>query len=81
MRTRLVHLYVAAMIVTALVALALTDWQPLLHLGAGGWLGLVALLGMAVASESLAIRLNVGETASSSSITFIPLLASVQLFG
>ena len=81
MRTRLVHLYVAAMVVAAIAALALTDWQPLLHLEIGGVVGLTALLGMAIASESLAIRLNVGETASSSSITFIPLLASVQLFG
>ena len=81
MRARLVHLYVAAMVIAALGALGITDWQPLLNLGVESWLGLIALLGMAIASESLAIRLNVGETASSSSITFIPLLASVQLFG
>ncbi len=81
MRARLVHLYIAAMVAAAVAALALADWQPLLHLGMGSLLGLAALLGMAIASESLAIRLNVGETASSSSITFIPLLASVQLFG
>jgi putative nucleotidyltransferase with HDIG domain len=81
MRTRLVHLYVAGMVVTALVALAITEWRPLLNLGIAGSVGLIVLLGMAIASESLAIRLNVGETASSSSITFIPLLASVQLFG
>ena len=81
MRARLVHLYVGAMVVAAVAALALMNWHPLLTLGIGSLFGLAALLGMAVASESLAIRLNVGETASSSSITFIPLLASVQLFG
>lgn len=36
---------------------------------------------MSVISESLAIRLTVGRSAGNSSITFIPLLASVQLFG
>ncbi|HSW28874.1 MAG TPA: HD-GYP domain-containing protein [Longimicrobiales bacterium] len=36
---------------------------------------------MSILSESLAIRLTVGKSAGNSSITFIPLLASVQLFG
>ncbi len=81
MRSRLVHLYVAATCAASLVALALTDWTALAHLGSSSLLGFLALLVMALLSESLAVRLNVGETAGNSSVTFIPLLASVQLFG
>jgi putative nucleotidyltransferase with HDIG domain len=44
-------------------------------------LGLTALMGMGVLSEALSIRWTVGKKAGNTSITFIPLLASVQLFG
>lgn len=68
------------MYAAAAAALWLTDWSSLIHrpdLKAWG-----VLLVMGVVSESFAIRLDVGKkSGSNSSITFVPLLASVQLFG
>lgn len=81
MRTRLVNGFVAMMSAAALASLALTDWHSLARLDRGGAVGLTALIGMGLLSESLAIRMKWGRAAGNSSITFIPLLASVQLFG
>lgn len=77
----IVRAYVTAMCGLALVALALTDWASLVVMGAPSLVGLGALMGMGLLSESLAIRLTVGKSAGNTSITFIPLLAGVQLFG
>jgi putative nucleotidyltransferase with HDIG domain len=49
--------------------------------GFSSLVGFAALVGMAVMSEALAVRLGLGQSAGSTSVTFIPLLASVQLFG
>ena len=76
-----VKLYVGLMCCTALAALALTDWAVVFGLPLPGLRGLLALAAISLISESLAIRLTVGKSAGNSSITFIPLLASVQLFG
>jgi putative nucleotidyltransferase with HDIG domain len=73
--------YVSLMCTLALVALGLTDWGLLTGLSKEHVLGLAALLGMGVLSEALSIRWTVGKRAGNTSITFIPLLASVQLFG
>lgn len=81
MPSRPVAVFVAAVSLAAVSALLLTDWGRLAGLDAGGAIALGALVGMGLLSESLAIRLNVGRDAGNSSITFIPLLASVQLFG
>jgi putative nucleotidyltransferase with HDIG domain len=65
----------------AVVAAMVTDWGSLAALprpAVMGWLGLI-LVG--VLSEGLAIGLSVGAASSTSSITFLPLLAAVQLFG
>lgn len=81
MPRRAVKLYVALMCGAAVAALAATDWSALGSLSAAGVRGLLALAAISLISESLAIRLTVGKSAGNSSITFIPLLASVQLFG
>lgn len=83
MRRQALNLYLGVMYAAAVGALALADWGSLIHLpfdALGGW---AALVGMGLISEKLAVRLDVGRKggSSSSSITFIPLLASVQLFG
>lgn len=80
-RQRSIRLYVLAMAGAASIALALTPWHSITQLphgSLGGWLALVAV---GVFSEAVAIRLDVGKETGSSSIMFIPLLASVQLFG
>lgn len=73
--------FIAAMCVAAMVAASMTEWGALFELPTGSLLGFAALVGMGLMSESLAVRLTVGNTAGNTSITFIPLLASVQLFG
>lgn len=74
-----VQRYVVTMMVLAIVCLLLADWSSLLSLPTSALLGLAGLIAIALFSESLAIGLSVGG--GSSSITFLPLLASVQLFG
>ena len=83
MNARRVHAYVAIMCVAALICLIRTDWGVIASLPRESAIGLLGLLGVAVLSESLAIGLNLGSGGGgrSSSITFLPLLASVQLFG
>lgn len=81
MKSRALYLYIAAVCLVAVAALAVTDWTPLRELSLDNLWGWLMLIGMGLLSESLAIRLDVGKKAGNSSITFIPLLASVQLFG
>ncbi|MFH1570808.1 MAG: hypothetical protein ABIL09_22640, partial [Gemmatimonadota bacterium] len=71
----------AVIFAAAIVSLAATDWGALARLDTASAIGLAALVGMGLLSEALAIRLGVGRDAGNTSITFIPLLASVQLFG
>lgn len=79
MNERRVQAYVGTIFASAVVCLAATDWQSLAELPQSGLVGLAGLIGIALLSESLAIGLSVGG--GKSSITFLPLLASVQLFG
>ena len=81
MQSRVVRLYIGAMYAAAAAALALTDWSSLIHLHVEGFEAWGVLLVMGVLSESSAVRLDVGKKSGNSSITFIPLLASVELFG
>jgi putative nucleotidyltransferase with HDIG domain len=81
MRSRLLNLYVGGMCVAAVVTTVLANWGDLLRLELVDVWGLLALIGIGLLSESKAIRLDVGKAPGNSSITFIPLLASVQLFG
>lgn len=74
-----VQRYVVTMMALAVLCLFVTDWGSLIALPPSALLGLAGLIAIALFSESLAIGLSVGG--GSSSITFLPLLASVQLFG
>jgi putative nucleotidyltransferase with HDIG domain len=79
MNQRRVHIYVAAICVLALALLVTTDWTEVTSLPRSSLFGLAGLIGIALLSESLAIGLSVGG--GKSAITFLPLLASIQLFG
>lgn len=82
MSDRSILTYVGAMCAAAAGCLATADWQLLNQLPASAVLGLAGLIAIGILSESLAIGLSVGSgTEGRSSITFLPLLASVQLFG
>ena len=80
MKDRRVDAYVALMCLGAFVCLYTADWGSLGALSVESWLGLASLIGIALLSEALAIGLSMGG-GGTSSITFLPLLAAVQLFG
>ena len=74
-------MYVGVVVVLSLCALPLADWSSLTTLPPEAWLGLLALITLGLLSESLSLTIKVGGNSGSSSITFLPLLACVLLFG
>lgn len=79
---RRIQAYVAAMWLAAVVCLVTTDWNSLSSLENRSLVALGGLVAIALLSESLAIGVGVGKGGSSTaSVAFVPLLASVQLFG
>lgn len=81
MYDRQVRIYVGLVWVLATACLLTTDWSVLAGLSGSALIGLVTLIGVALISESVALGLSVGGSEGRSSITFLPLLAAVQLFG
>jgi len=81
MYDRQVRIYVGLVWALSGVCLLLTDWVALAGLSGSALAGLVTLIGIALMSESVALGLSVGGSEGRSSITFLPLLAAVQLFG
>lgn len=84
MPNRRLNTYIGAMhllAAAALYVLYLTDGSSLARLPSEARQVWLALVGIGVLSEALAIALSVGATASTSSIVFLPLLAAMQLFG
>ena len=82
MYDRRVHSYVGLICATAIICLLVTDWRSLFALSSQSLVALMGLVAIALLSESLAIGLSVGSgDGGRTSITFLPLLASVQLFG
>jgi putative nucleotidyltransferase with HDIG domain len=80
MNERRVQAYVITMCLAAALCLVCTDWASLGTMPRDSLLGLAGLVAVALFSEVLAI--GIGTSAGgNSSITFLPLLASVQLFG
>lgn len=81
MDTGPVRTYVGVVVLLSLGALLLADWASLFTLPPEAWLGLLALITLGLLSESLSLTIKVGGNSGSSSITFLPLLACVLLFG
>lgn len=81
MRNRKVHAFIAAICVAATAVVAVADWAGFGSLTRDSLTGFVALVAIGMFSEAMAIRISYGKSAGNTSITFIPLLASVQLFG
>ena len=82
MNERRLHVYVALMWLTGAVCLVMTDWSSLIDLTPDAAFGLAGLVAIALMSESLAIGVGMGtNTSHTASVAFVPLLASVQLFG
>jgi putative nucleotidyltransferase with HDIG domain len=81
MNDRRIRVYVLLVCLGALIGVWQTDWRAVIDLPSSALTGLAGLIAIGVLSEALAIGLSVGASASTSSITFLPLLAGVQLFG
>ena len=77
--TKPISLYVNGICLGAILSIAAMDWSPLLAMDGVDWLGFSALVFLAIFSESLAISLTPANSVAS--ITFLPLLTCVLLFG
>ncbi|MCK5651808.1 MAG: HDIG domain-containing protein, partial [Gemmatimonadetes bacterium] len=81
MKIRAIHLYVAFVCVLSVGAQLVLPWGELLLLSRDHVFGLAALTVLSLLAESLAITVTVGGSSGTSSITFLPILACVHLFG
>jgi putative nucleotidyltransferase with HDIG domain len=82
MNERRLHVYVALMLLTGAACLLTTEWGSLIDLPSDAVIGLAGLVAIALMSESLAIGVGMGTSRNhTASVAFVPLLASVQLFG
>src|SRR5690606_9794003 len=79
MNGRLVTRYVWTVTALAAVAAVLSDWTAVSALTLSDGAGLLGLIAVGMLSEAMSVGLGAGS--STSSIVFLPLLASVQLFG
>ncbi len=75
------RVYVGVIVALSAGSLFLADWSPLNDLSTEAWTGLLALVILGLISESLSLTIKVGGSSGSSSITFLPLLTCVLLFG
>lgn len=73
--------YVGLVTAVGVAILVGLDWSLALSIPSGHWGGFVTLLVLGLLSESLVVRTAVADAESSFSITFIPLLTGVVLFG
>jgi len=80
MMTVALRLYVAGVSAAALVCLALAGWSVPLTGEAAHWDALAAFVVLGFLSEASYLRLRVGQGETSSSVAFIPFIASILLF-
>ena len=81
MRIRTIHLYVGTICGIATALACTINWNTLSGLQIAAWQGLAALIFLGIVSESLAISFKVGTSSGQASITFLPLLAGMVIFG
>lgn len=81
MRRKGIRIYVGLMGALAVLCLVLLAWEDLLSLPRPHLVGILALTVLGLLSESLAVTFTVARNRGNSSITFLPLLACVILFG
>ena len=74
-------MYVGVVTVLAVGSFFFLDWGVLDSLSPDSWAGLLSLVILGLVSEALSIKIKFGGNSGSSSITFLPLLACVLLFG
>ena len=82
MLPRSVRTYVAVTVVIAAVMLASQDWAAFLSLSREAALGFAALLFLSILAEvTSAYSYSVGPAGGKHSLVFLPLVASVLIFG
>jgi hypothetical protein len=81
MKSKAIQTYVAFVVLMAAAILGGQDWSVLTQFPWVSVVGFLALVVLGVLSESWALTITVGRSAGGSSITFLPLLASILLFG
>lgn len=82
MRNRRLETYVALMVAGAVITLASRDWSAVRSLGVEHFAGFLVLLILGLIAESMTLPITIGrKSGSTSSIIFLPLLASLLLFG
>ena len=81
MQNTSVRILVGVIVAISAGSLFLADWSVLSELSTEAWSGLLALIILGLVSESLSLKIKVGGNSGSSSITFLPLLSCVLLFG
>lgn len=69
------------MVAAATVTIALVDWDGFASLSAQDRWGLVALTFLGIASEAFAVSRKDRDSASTASLTFLPLISACLLFG
>jgi putative nucleotidyltransferase with HDIG domain len=81
MKLRPIIIYVWVVCALAVASQALLQWSDFFMLSDSDLAGLAALTVLGFISESLALTVRFGGSAGNSSITFLPLLACVIVFG
>ena len=81
MRFEPINWYVGLVSLLAVFCLAMVPWQGLAMLPAEHVFGLSLLMALSLLSEKLAVGFSFNPRGGSHTITFIPLLAAVLLFG
>ncbi len=81
MQSTSIRVYVGFVTALAAASLFLVDWTGLDVLSTEAWTGLLSLIILGLVSESVSLPVKVGGNEGSSSISFLPLLACVLLFG
>lgn len=81
MTNRALYFYIWAICLSAVGMAFVMDWWPLLGLSRGDAWGLATLMALALMAEGQAVAIRVGRNTGGSSISFLPLLTIVLLFG
>jgi putative nucleotidyltransferase with HDIG domain len=81
MPVKAINVYVALIVAAALATLPLVPWDSLWSLWEEGLWGFVAFTLFGILAESLTLRFTVAKGGGQTSIAFLPLWASIVLFG
>jgi putative nucleotidyltransferase with HDIG domain len=81
MRIRPIHAYVGGVAAASVVASSFLDWSFPAFSSWHAVLGFSLLTVLGLLSEASAVKLTVGRSTGNASVTFIPLIACVTIFG